>query len=198
MKRSWQNLHTFLQPNKTSAYQVGAFPSQAAVLVLFTDDPHHPEMVFTQRARHLKNHPGEVSFPGGMWELGDKSLRDTALRETEEEIGLAPAQVKLLGACARRATGAGIQVTPFVGVMPTATELTPNLGELDAIFRVPIAAFHGGGIQTRTDFFAHGGRSYHVPAYLHQGYEIWGFTAALTTEIITALINPHSQPVFPQ
>lgn len=198
MRRPWQNLDSFLQPNKARAFETGAFPSQAAVLVLFTDDPHHPEIIFTRRARHLKNHPGEVSFPGGMWELGDNSLRDTALRETEEEIGVAPTQVELLGACMRRATGAGIQVTPFVGVIPSATQFTPNLAELDVVFRVPVAAFHGGIIQTRTDIFSHGGRSYRVPAYLHQGYEIWGFTAALTAEIITALINPHAQPVVPE
>src|SRR5690606_3849601 len=130
--------------------------------------------------------PGEVAFPGGMWEPGDTSLLDTALRESHEEIDLLPSFVKLLGSCEPRSTIAGIRVTPFVGVIPGDVELTPNPAELDAIFRVPLAAFRA-GIQTRTDICSYAGRSYRIPAYHQQGYELWGFTAALTTELLMVL-----------
>jgi 8-oxo-dGTP pyrophosphatase MutT (NUDIX family) len=188
MTSLWQDLRMFLQPNNSLAYQTGLYPSQASVLILFTDDPHNPDMIFTLRARHLSSHPGEVAFPGGMWEPSDASLLNTALRETQEEIGLAPSAVNLLGACPPRSTRAGVRVTPFVGVVPAATEFSPNLTELDAVFRVPVSAFHSGVIQTRTDLFSYDGKSYRVPAYLHQGFEIWGFTAALTSEIISAIV----------
>lgn len=187
MRQLWQNLQTYLQPNNTIAYQAGEFPRQASVLVLFTDD-HNPEIIFTLRAQHLSNHPGEVAFPGGMWEPQDVNLLQTALRESHEEVGLPPGDVILLGACRSRSTRAGVVVTPFVGVIAAHTELVPNRSELDAVFRVPLAAFHSGMIQTRTDIFSHAGKSYRVPAYEHQGYEIWGFTAALTQEIINAIV----------
>lgn len=188
MRQLWQYLQSYLQPNSKLALQSGSFPSQASVLMLFTDDEHNPEIIFTLRAQHLSNHPGEVAFPGGMWEPQDNTLLDTALRESYEEVGLSPAAVKLLGACQPRSTRAGVRVTPFVGVIAAETELVPNLSELDAIFRVPLASFHSGAIQIRTDIFSHAGQSYRVPAYEHQGYEIWGFTAALTAEIIAAIV----------
>lgn len=187
MKQLWQTLQSYLLPNQSIVHQQGEFPRQAAVLVLFTD-AEHPEIIFTLRAQHLSNHPGEVSFPGGMWEPQDPTLFATALRETFEEVCLPPSEFRLLGACRPRATRAGVMVAPFVGVISADVELVPNASELDAIFRVPLAEFHSGTIQTRTDIFSHGGRSYRVPAYLHQGYEIWGFTAALTHEIITAIV----------
>lgn len=188
MRQLWQHLQQFLQPNKALLDQAGEFPAQASVLVLFTDDRHNPEIIFTLRAQHLSNHPGEVAFPGGMWEPQDRTLLDTALRESHEEIALPRDAVQILGACRPRSTRAGVRVTPFVGVIAAQTPLIPNLAELDCIFRVPLADFHSGAIQTRTDIFAHAGQSYRVPAWQHQGYEIWGFTAALTNEIITAIV----------
>lgn len=183
----WQGqLQEYLQPNAAAGRQTGSFLKQASVLVLFTEHHDNPEIIFTLRAAHLSNHPGEVAFPGGMWEPGDTSLLDTALRESHEEIGLSPSFVKLLGSCEPRTTYAGVRVTPFVGVIPADVELNPQLAELDAIFHVPLAAFRA-GIQTRTDFFTNGGRSYHVPAYHHQGYEIWGLTAAITSELLVVL-----------
>ena len=187
MRPLWQYLQNYLQPNYSLTQQVGLYPAQASVMVLFTD-AENPEMIFTLRAQHLTNHPGEVAFPGGMWETGDSTLLDTALRESHEEIGLSPAAVKLLGACKPRATRAGVRVTPFVGLIDPAIELVPSPDELDAVFRVPLSAFRA-GIQTRTDIFSHAGKSWRVPAYQHEGYEIWGFTAALTQEIITAVLN---------
>lgn len=187
MRPLWQYLKNHLQPNHSLTQQVGLYPAQASVMVLFTD-AENPEMIFTLRAQHLTNHPGEVAFPGGMWEAGDSTLLDTALRESHEEIGLSPAAVKLLGACKPRATRAGVRVTPFVGVIDPHIELVPSPDELDAVFRVPLSAFRT-GIQTRTDIFSHAGKSWRVPAYQHEGYEIWGFTAALTQEIITAVLN---------
>lgn len=187
MRPLWQYLQNYLQPNHALTQQVGFFPAQAAVMMLFTDTANS-ELIFTLRAQHLKNHPGEVAFPGGMWEAEDKTLLDTALRESHEEIGLPAAAVKVLGACKPRATRAGVRVTPFVGVIHPDVELTPSPDELDAVFRVPLSAFRS-GIQTRTDVFSFAGKSWRIPAYHHQGYEIWGFTAALTNEIITAVLN---------
>lgn len=195
MGQMWQYLQAYLQPNETQAYQAGSFPAQASVLVLLTNDDANPELIFTLRAQHLSSHPGEVSFPGGMWEPQDVTLVDTALRESYEEVGVLPEAVTLLGACRPRSTRAGIRVTPFVGVIDVDTVFVPNPAELDAIFRVPLAAFVA-GIQTRTDVFSYADKCFSVPVYQYLEYEIWGFTAAITNEIIAA-ITTHLSETLP-
>lgn len=192
MKQQWPHLHNYLLPNEFITRETGLFPAQASVMILLTNNEEDPEIIFTLRARHLTNHPGEVSFPGGMWEPDDTTLLHTALRETHEEIGLCPSAVTVLGACTPRSTRAGVRVTPFVGMIDADIPLIPNLDELDAVFHVSLSTFRS-GIQTCTDVFTHLGKTYHVPVYQFQRYKIWGFTAALTCEIVSALNSVSDQ-----
>jgi 8-oxo-dGTP pyrophosphatase MutT (NUDIX family) len=116
----------------------------AAVLALLIREPA-PSLLLTERAKELRRHPGEVSFPGGLIEPGDEDLTATALREAEEEVGLPRATVEVLGALPPVHTSvSGILVTPFVGTvaaLPTlgvsdgeiVRVLTPTLAELDAV-----------------------------------------------------------------
>lgn len=154
---------------------------QAAVLVLISRGDN-PSILFTKRAAHLRNHPGEVCFPGGMWEPGDTSLLMTAQRETLEEIGLPPTQLQLLGALPQFHTRAGTAVTPFVAAFDADFPLQPSPFELDGIFMVPITDFKN--LQVRVDYFERKGRGHRVPVFHYQGYEIWGFTAAVTAELL--------------
>lgn len=155
---------------------------QAAVLVLISRG-ENPSILFTKRAAHLRQHPGEVCFPGGMWEPGDDNLLVTAQREVHEEIGLAARHIQLLGSLPQSHTRAGTAVTPFVAHFDADTPLLPSPDELDGIFMVPIADFKS-GLQVREDRFVHHGRTLQVPAYHYQGYEIWGFTAAITAQLL--------------
>ncbi|MCV6603718.1 MAG: CoA pyrophosphatase, partial [Porticoccaceae bacterium] len=110
---------------------------EAAVLLALTEE-EHPHVVLTRRAGHLNDHAGEVALPGGMWEPEDNSLLHTALRESHEEIGLPPDDVDLFATMPPRDTRLGVRVTPYVGRIAADVELTPELAELDAIFRVPL------------------------------------------------------------
>ncbi len=154
---------------------------QAAVLVLISRGDN-PSILFTKRAAHLRNHPGEVCFPGGMWEPGDTSLLMTAQRETLEEIGLPAGQIQLLGCLPQCHTRAGTLVTPFVAAFDASFPLQPSPHELDSIFMVPIAEFKN--LQVRVDYFERPGLCQQVPVYQYQSYEIWGFTAAVTAELL--------------
>lgn len=178
------HLHLQLQ-RATAPGPAGGQAGQAAVLVLLTNEPN-PSLVYTKRARHLRLHAGEVSFPGGMWEPADGDLCVTALRETSEEIGLAPQAVQLLGQLAPGQTRKGTWVMPYVACYDPGQPLRANPAELEAIFRVPLASFTA-GIQVREDEFERDGRRYTVPAYLYQDYEIWGFTAAVTAQLLRLL-----------
>lgn len=169
--------HQYIVPS--DGYEL--YPSQAAVLIALTDDPDDPEFILTQRASHLSSHAGQVAFPGGKWERDDRSLMQTALRESQEEIGLEPSLVEVLGAMPMSTTRWDVQVTPYVGIVPANVSLTPNPGELDSIFRVPLSYFIGEDRRARTDLFNRGSWA---PAYLYQGYEIWGFTAGILVQFL--------------
>jgi 8-oxo-dGTP pyrophosphatase MutT (NUDIX family) len=96
-------------------------------------------VIFTRRAAHLKDHSGQVSFPGGRAAAGDPSPEATALRESREEIGLDVARVELLGRLGDYHTRTGYRITPVVGVVAPPFELTPDANEVDEIFEVPLA-----------------------------------------------------------
>ncbi|WP_308368145.1 MULTISPECIES: CoA pyrophosphatase [unclassified Microbulbifer] len=159
----------------------------AAVLLALTEEPD-PQVILTLRARHLSTHSGEVSLPGGRWDETDPSLEFTALRETEEEIGLPAGQIRLLGPLWSRSTRWQVQVTPWVGVVSPDVNLTPNPGELDAIFRVPLSFFLADP-RIRTDRITIDQRAVYLPAYLYRGYEIWGFTAGVLTEFLVKVLD---------
>ena len=158
---------------------------QAAVMVLISRG-ENPSLLYTKRAAHLRQHPGDVCFPGGMWEAEDGDLFVTAQRETYEEIGLPASGIQLLGRLPKSHTRAGTPVTPFVGSFDTSIPLRLSPDELDSIFSVPLEAFYK-GIQVREDQFERNGRVISVPAYHYQGYEIWGFTAAVTAQLLRLL-----------
>jgi 8-oxo-dGTP pyrophosphatase MutT (NUDIX family) len=181
----WQSLAEALAPQGDANAFVGSFHQQAAVMLLMTDEVA-PNIIFTLRAKHLNQHAGEVCFPGGKWEPQDTSLLVTALRETHEEIGLSPNLVEVLGALPARATKSGAMVRPFVGRIPADCRFNLNLHELDELFLVPLAAFQH-GLQIRTDVFERNGVRLHMPAYVYNGYEIWGFTAGVTAELLNLL-----------
>ncbi len=160
---------------------------QAAVLVLLSRGDN-PAVVYTKRAAHLRQHPGEVCFPGGMWEIGDADLLATAQRETYEEIGLPATEMNVIGRLPVSHTRAGTPVTPFIASFNPDVVLVPSSDEIESVFHVPLAAFES-GIQVREDRFERNGRIFKVPVYQYQGYEIWGFTAAVTARLLSLVDN---------
>jgi len=159
----------------------------AAVLLALTDEPD-PQVILTLRSQQLSSHSGEVSLPGGRWDDTDPSLEYTALRETHEEIGLPADQVRVLGPLWTRTTRWQVQVTPWLGIVPADAQLTPNPGELDAIFRVPLTWFFDDP-RIRTDRITIDKTRIYLPAYEYEGFEIWGFTAGVLTEFLVRVLD---------
>ncbi|WP_346839353.1 CoA pyrophosphatase [Microbulbifer sp. SAOS-129_SWC] len=159
----------------------------AAVLLALTDEPD-PHVVLTKRSANLSTHSGEVSLPGGRWDDTDPSLEYTALREAHEEIDLPPEQVRVLGPLWPRTTRWQVCVTPWLGVIPPDIALTPNPGELDAIFRVPLSFFLDDP-RIRTDRITIDQRAIYLPAYQFDEYEIWGFTAGILSEFLIRILG---------
>jgi 8-oxo-dGTP pyrophosphatase MutT (NUDIX family) len=158
----------------------------AATLVPIIDRPGGRTMLFTQRTAHLHDHPGQVSFPGGRMEAGDESPLATALRETEEEIGLAREFVRVGGYLDAYATGTGFLVTPVVGLVTPGFSLALDTFEVAEVFEVPLAFllearnYRREQLQVRT-----GKRWFYVIEY-EQRY-IWGATAGMLMNLYEKL-----------
>lgn len=163
----------------------GKFPNEAAVLVAVTDHSQEPEIILTKRADHLSSHSGEVSFPGGKWEPADSSLVITALRESEEEVGLPPEVVEVINVQPHLYSLWGIKVTPYVGIIPPEVALEANPDELDSVFRVPVSFFLEDR-RTCTDVYYREDREWWSPVYHYDGYKIWGLTARILVEFVNS------------
>ncbi|WP_435751039.1 CoA pyrophosphatase [Thauera sp. AutoDN2] len=158
----------------------------AAVLVPLIAREGEESLLFTKRTDHLHHHPGQISFPGGRVEAGDASPVETALRETEEEIGLHRRHVELLGALPDYLTGTGFRVTPVVGVVRPPFELTLDAFEVAEAFEVPLAHFLDPA-NHEAHSIVHEGRLRTFHAMPYQGYFIWGATAGIIMSLYRLL-----------
>jgi len=111
--------------------------TEAAVLVPIVDRPD-PTVILTLRPDTLRQHAGQIAFPGGRMDPDDPGPVAAALREAEEEIGLPPHEVEIVGTAEQYRTVTGYEVTPVLGVIPPDLPLTPQPGEVAAIFEVPL------------------------------------------------------------
>lgn len=161
---------------------------EAGILVPVTDDTHNPEIVFTLRSANLNTHRGQVAFPGGKRDVTDPSLAATALRETHEEIGLPPDQVRVVAPLSQVMSRYGILVTPYVGVIPGDHPLTANPYEIESIFRVPLEFFLEDR-RERTDALDFLNHTFYVPCYRWERYEIWGLSAVVLVDFLNAVYD---------
>jgi 8-oxo-dGTP pyrophosphatase MutT (NUDIX family) len=161
----------------------------AAVLVPIVERPEGMTVVLTQRTAHLRSHAGQISFPGGKTEPHDESAEDTALRESEEEIGLPRDRVEVIGRLGKRTTGTGFHVTPVVGLIEPTVELVPDPGEVETIFEVPLPyVLDSGNHKIETRLIKGLERQFYVMPY--NGYYIWGLTARLLVALRNTLGKP--------
>ena len=160
---------------------------KAAVLIALTDE-ENPEIIYTLRSNKVSSHQGEVSFPGGMREESDTSLIMTALRESEEEIGLPQNCVKILGSLDTMVSRFNVSVTPFVGVIPGDVELNTSSEEIEACFKVPLS-FLLKDKRYRNDEVNRNGEIFYMPAYKYSSYVIWGLTAMITVNFLNSALD---------
>ncbi len=152
----------------------------ASVLIALVQRSDGLAMLLTQRTAHLTDHAGQISFPGGRAEDYDASAIDTALRETEEEIGLDRRHVEIIGVLPDYVTGTGYRVTPVVGLITPPFALTPDDNEVAEIFEVPLAFLMNGGNHRRLSVeLPEGAGRRHFYAMPFERFFIWGATAGM-------------------
>ncbi|WP_332689113.1 CoA pyrophosphatase [Bosea sp. (in: a-proteobacteria)] len=159
---------------------------EAAVLIPIVLHPAGPTVLLTQRATALRNHSGQIAFPGGRVDAVDGSPLIAALREAEEEIGLARERVRIVGYLDAYLTGTGYRVTPVVGLVEPPLELVINPHEVDDAFETPLAFLMDPANHQR-----HGrewkGRHRTYYAMPHGDRYIWGATAGMIRNLYERL-----------
>lgn len=179
----------------------------AAVLIPIVERPSGLTVILTQRATHLRHHPGQISFPGGRYESTDGNLMVTALRETEEEIGLERSQIEVVGQLQDYPVISNYLIRPFVGfVQPPADnavdtdpnaslQLTRQRSEVADIFEVPLAEL----LHQPNHYVYKLQRFIYPEVYFipYQQRNIWGATAGILRELADHLIPENQQHFRP-
>lgn len=153
----------------------------AAVLVAVTDVAGDAQVILTQRPRDMRDHPGQVAFPGGKIDAGENAVA-AALREAEEELALPREAVRVIGTSDLYHTATGFAVTPVLGVVPPGLTLIPNPTEVEAVFEAPLALLLDPSNWTTNEVFWQGAKRRYLEMD-YSGFRIWGVTAAIIANL---------------
>ena len=161
------------------------YTAEAAVLISVFQRGDEPSFLLTQRTQEVATHKGQISFPGGLRDETDSSLHETALRETEEEVGISADWVEILGQCDEYRSKTNLLVTPFVGFIKEGFTVSPNPQEVERIVEIPFHFFS----QTtpREELRQRHGRQRTLYFYKYESEVVWGLTAAIIRDLMKLL-----------
>lgn len=168
-------------------------PAAVLILIGLAEKVNEVEVLITRRTEHLETHKGQYAFPGGMRDSGDDTLEATALRETEEEMGISISSVEVFGTLPPIWTPSGFSVTPVIGMLRDsidATPVRPNPEEIDVWFWCRLARFRESGVySTEERTITHEGvaRGVTVDVYQIDSHRIWGATGAMLRNFIARM-----------
>jgi 8-oxo-dGTP pyrophosphatase MutT (NUDIX family) len=159
------------------------------VLAALYADPLGPHLVLTKRTDAVPTHKGQVSLPGGGYRHEDGDLQVTALREAEEEIGLRPGDVRVLGRLDDAVTVvSGYVVRPFVALVPREYGFAPDPFEIGEIIRMPLATLLEHPFREET--WTRGGQEVRVLVQEYDGHRVWGLTARILQQLVQRVVQP--------
>ena len=174
-----------MSPAEAAAMDAVGGRIDAAVLVPLYLDRGSLHAVFTKRRDDLSHHAGEISFPGGRQDFPDEDLQLTALREAEEEIGLSPGEVEVVGALPPVGTFVtNYKIHPFVGAIKPGHAWTPQPTEVEVVLELPLPALVAGHEMKR---LVRKGVPFKTPTYTVDGNLIWGATARIVQDLLERL-----------
>jgi len=154
----------------------------AAVLMPVQERDDGDYIVLTKRAEQLNHHRGQVAFPGGRVDASDSGELEAALRESHEEIGVRPSDVRVLGQLDQVKGAYGFLITPFVGVIPSSYEFRLNPHETAAVFAVPISVLlDPSSVRVDERLSWHSEPVYH---FYFDDWDIWGATARMIVQFL--------------
>jgi len=167
----------------------------AAVLLLIYELNGEPHTVFTLRTDLVETHKGQISFPGGAADPGDDDLRLTALRETDEELGVCPEHVEVVGQLDDWVSISGFLVTPYVGLVrgPMPYPFRPNQHEVAEVIEVPLSHLMDESNVTE-EVRQYDGRDVLMYSFVFREHVIWGLTARILKQFLDLLAPALVEP----
>lgn len=160
-----------------------------------------PTIVFVRRAAHLRRNPGQIAFPGGLIDDEDEGACAAALREFEEELGIARDRARVVARLDDVVTLAlSVTVTPFLGILDRPLPYVTDARETAAVHEIPLAALYApGALRRGIERVDHADRRYDVPTW-HFDYDdvhVWGATARMLRNLLVRYPTPHDLPIRP-
>lgn len=178
---------------ETVSHLVPSEPTAAAVLLPIIDRPEGLSLLFTERSPKLKSHAGQISFPGGRIEVNDGEPKLTALRETEEEIGLSRDYVEIMGYLTPHVVFSGFSVTPVIGWVSNAFTLNVDATEVESVFEVPLSFFMNSQ-NHHLERRQLGDISVPVYYFEYAQRRIWGMTAGIIMHLYERMTHEFIKP----
>ena len=172
-----------LEKRKTATVEDHSMSPAAVLLVLYPVDGEL-RIVLQKRSQHVEHHKGEISFPGGIVDEDDQSRLDTALREADEEMGIHPGDVKVLGRLDDTPTISDFMISTFVGSIPYPYTFTPSEVEVAEVLLVPISHLRK-PTSFRDDVRLENGEFHRMPIYVYDGHVIFGATARILEQFLS-------------
>ena len=166
---------------------------RSAVMILFINKQNIPYLIFTKRTEWVENHKGQISFPGGMQDAADADLFQTAQRETFEEIGIKPEQIRLLGQLDDFYTVTNFIISPFVGLLADDFLYRINECEVAKVLEVPLSLFLSSD-KFEVKKWPYQNKLYDVYFYHYQQEVIWGATAFIINRFIDRVFQYNPAP----
>ncbi len=162
---------------------------QSSVLILFFPYKNDIGILLIKRTTDQSVHSGQISFPGGKKEDTDHDLKETALRETFEEVGIAPEYITIIGALSRLyIPPSNFDVYPFVGYVNAHPHVTIN-SEVEKVMKVSLNELTNPNLPIEKTIRGHDGQLYKVPCYYIQNETIWGATAMMLSELLAVILE---------
>ncbi len=155
--------------------------TKAAVLIAITNQAN-PTVILTQRPTWLRDHAGQVAFPGGKMDSTDRDISHTALREAQEELAIDPKAVDIIGQCPEYCTASGYRITSVIAIVPPDIEIIANLGEVESWFAPPASfLFNTKNLTKKSAIW--NGQNRHYYDMQWRDYRIWGVTAGIIANL---------------
>jgi 8-oxo-dGTP pyrophosphatase MutT (NUDIX family) len=185
MRFTVESVRCFFQSFHRSIQENSELTSAAVLMLLFEKDDQL-SVILTKRTNSVQHHKGQISFPGGTKDDDDATVTATALRETEEEIGISKNTIEILGLYNDFITPSGFCVTPVVAYLPSRTTFSLNPSEVSEVFDVPLSFFLNNQNE-QVDFHLFNGIERPVYSYSYGTHEIWGATAVILRSFLLDL-----------
>ena len=182
---AWDVIRRILSAHPKKTITDPSLTPAAVMLLIYQKNGEHC-VLLNRRTDLVEHHKGEISFPGGRWDKNDSTLLDTALRETEEEMGLRPEDIELLGDLDDTPTSSKFLISTYVGTIEYPYHFKPNDGEVAEVLEVPLSALMDPD-NVREELWIVDQQLVNSPAYAYDGHLIFGATARVLSRFLELL-----------